>query len=270
MTQPVANPEFEALLDHLKHKQGCDLTGYKRSTLMRRFQHRMRNIRIDNYQSYLKYLQYHPEEPNFLLNDILINFTGFFRDGNAWAYLAAEIVPQIIASKKADEPIRIWSAGCASGQEVYTLLMLLAEELGVEFCLQRIQCYATDVDAEALQQAQKASYNAFEIINLPSNLLEKYFEKDGEAYIFHQELHRLITFNQHDLMKDPPLQAVDLLICRNVLMYFTLEAQEFILSHFYAALSNLGFLFLGRAELLVHHRQFFTLSSLQQRIYTKT
>jgi two-component system CheB/CheR fusion protein len=268
-TLDEASSEFETLLDHLKHRQECDLTHYKRSTLMRRFRHRMQKINIDTYQDYLQYLQRHSEEHVTLLSDVLINFTGFFRDPSAWIYLASEVIPKIIDRNPSDEPIRIWSAGCATGAEIYSLLILLAEILGVEFCQQQIQCYATDADRDTLQQAQSATYNDLEIIGMPSNLLEKYFRKTEQGFVVSPRLRRLVTVKQHDLMKDAPLPAIDLLICRNVLMYFTPEAQNLILARFHSALNNTGFLFLGQAELVIHHRQLFTPINLRQRIYAK-
>ncbi|NEQ19676.1 MAG: hypothetical protein F6K28_09030 [Microcoleus sp. SIO2G3] len=115
------NPEFEALLNYIKQNCGCDLTLYKRPSLMRRFQHRMQQLNIENYAHYLQYLQEHPQECSSLVDTIFINFSGFFRDRDCWDYLANEIIPQIIARKQPHEKIRIWSAGCASGQEAYTL-----------------------------------------------------------------------------------------------------------------------------------------------------
>jgi two-component system CheB/CheR fusion protein len=159
MLPPETDPEFEALLDYLKHNRGCNLTGYKRSTLMRRFKHRMQRIGIDSYQNYLQYLQCDVEEHLALLQDVLINFTGFFRDPDAWVYLASEIIPKIIANKHPSKPIRVWSAGCSTGQEIYSFLILMLENLGIEFCLQHLQCYATDANKDALQKAQNAIYS---------------------------------------------------------------------------------------------------------------
>lgn len=288
MYPPKANPEFEALLDYLKHHRGCDLTGYKRSTLMRRFDHRMQTINIDNYPSYLQYLQSHSQEYLALLNDVLINVTKFFRDRDAWDYLAAEIIPKILASKQPDEPIRVWSAGCASGQEICSLLILLVEALGIESCLKRVQCYATDVDEAALRQARQATYSAQEMTNISGDLLEKYFEPTEKGYVFHPTLRRrLIVFGRHDLAEDAPMSKIDLLMCRNVLMYFSPEVQASILVRFHFALQNTGFLFLGKAEALInptrkrspregfptaapsHYRQIFTPLNLKQRVYAK-
>ncbi|HAX77084.1 MAG TPA: chemotaxis protein CheR [Cyanobacteria bacterium UBA11372] len=270
MNQPEANPEFEALLDYLKHSRGCDLTGYKRSTLMRRFRQRMQNINIDSYQSYLQYLQHHPQEYLDLLNDVLINVTSFFRDRDAWDYLAAEIVPKIIANKQPHEPIRVWSAGCAAGQEIYSLLILLAEALGIESCLERVQCFATDADQAALQQAQRATYSDLEIASIPPHLLEKYFEQTEQGYVFHPTLHSTIIFGRHDLAQDAPMSKIDLLACRNVLMYFNPETQASILVRFHFALKNTGFFFLGKSELLLNRRQIFNPINLKHRIYAKS
>lgn len=268
-TLDEASLEFETLLDYLKHSRECDLTHYKRSTLMRRFRHRMQRINIDTYENYLQYLQCDSEEHLALLSDVLINFTGFFRDYNAWIYLATEVIPKIIDCKPSEEPIRIWSAGCATGAEIYSLLILLAEVLGVEFCQQRLQCYATDADRDTLHQAQNATYNDLEILDIPPDLLKKYFRQTTKGLAFSPKLRRIVTVKQHDLMKDAPLPAIDLLICRNVLIYFTPEAQNSILTRFHSVLNNTGFLFLGQTELVVHQRQLFTPVSLKQRIYAK-
>lgn len=266
---PKANPEFEALLDYLKYNRGCDLTGYKRSTLIRRFGHRMQSLNIDSYSNYLQYLQHHSEEYLALLNDILINFTSFFRDREAWDHLAIKIIPKIIASKQPNEAIRVWSAGCAGGQEIYSILIVLAEALGIESCLERVQCYATDADEAALKQARRGIYSNSEITGIPPDLLQKYFEHTEVGYVFDPSLRRKIIFGRHDLTKDAPMSKIDLLICRNVLIYFNPDAQASILTRFHFALKNTGFLFLGKSEALVNRRQIFTPIHMKHRIYTK-
>ncbi|MGI0483836.1 CheR family methyltransferase [Pantanalinema rosaneae CENA516] len=263
------NPEFETLLDYLKHFQGCDLTGYKRSSLMRRFQHRMQIINIDTYQGYLQHLQSHSQEYLALLNEVLINFTSFFRDREIWSYLAAEIIPQIIANKQPDEPIRIWSAGCAAGQEIYSLLILFAEALGLEACSQHVRCFATDADALALAQARQATYSELEVADITPDLLKKYFVQTEEGYSFHPILRRTVIFSQHDLIRNAPISRLDLLMCRNVLIYFNSNTQTAILSRFHFALKPKGFLCLGKAETLVKRRQIFTPISSRHHVYTK-
>jgi two-component system CheB/CheR fusion protein len=160
---PPADPrrtqEFEELITYLKNSRGFDFSGYKRSSLQRRVSKRMQPLRIESYADYLDYLEVHPEEFVKLFNTILINVTGFFRDAASWEFLAAENIPRLIAGKQPHEPIRVWSAGCASGEEAYTLAIVLAEALGLESFRQRVKIYATDVDDEVLAQARQASYS---------------------------------------------------------------------------------------------------------------
>ncbi|WP_013334227.1 CheR family methyltransferase [Gloeothece verrucosa] len=269
MNPPEVNLEFEALLNYLKDSRGCDLTAYKRSTLIRRFQYRMQSINIDNYQNYLQYLQQHPQEYSALLDDVLINFTSFFRDPEAWDYLAKAIIPKILKSKHTDEPIRVWSAGCAAGQEIYSLTILLAEVLGTDECLKRVQVYATDIDEVALTQAREGIYSEQQMIGLSANLIEKYFKPIEGNYVFDRTLRHKIIFGKHDLAKNAPISKIDLLVCRNVLMYFYSETQSSILVRFHFALKNTGFLLLGQTDILTQHREIFTPINLKLRIYAK-
>ncbi|KAB8332440.1 PAS domain-containing protein [Scytonema tolypothrichoides VB-61278] len=263
------DPEFEALLDYLKQNCDYDLTGYKDGTLMRRLQCRMQQLKIENYGNYLQYLQNHPDECIPLLNTILINYSGFFRDRDSWDYMAKQIIPQIITNKQPHEKIRVWSAGCASGQEVYTLAMLLAEILGIEQYLQRVQIFATDVDEDALSEARRASYSDKEVTGIGSQLLSKYFEQTQQRYVFDFKLRRTIIFGHHDLAKNAPMSKIDLVVCRNVLIYFKPETQAKTLVRFHFALTDNGFLFLGNSEGLTENRYIFTTVSLKHRIFAK-
>ncbi|MFQ4141195.1 CheR family methyltransferase [Chlorogloeopsis sp. ULAP02] len=269
MSTSEVNPEFEALLHYLKQNCGCDLTGYKPDSLMRRFQRRMQQLGIENYTSYLQYLQAEPQECTPLLDTILINFSGFFRDRDAWEYLAHKIIPQIITNKQPQEQIRVWSAGCASGEEVYTLVMLLAEILGIEQYLQRVQMFATDVDRDALRRARQGIYNENEVASIPSQLLSKYFEQTEQGYVFCSQLRRSIIFGRHNLAVDAPMSKIDLLVCRNVLIYLKRETQASIFVRFHFALNNQGLLFLGNSESLINQRQIFTPVSIKRRIFAK-
>lgn len=264
-----ANQEFDALLDYLSHRRGCHLAGYKRSTLMRRFAHRMREVKVDTYQDYRHYLQQHYEEYSALLETIFINVTNFFRDRDSWDYLAQEIIPKLIANLEVDAPLRVWSAACASGQEVYSLIILFAEALGIEACLQRVKVFATDVDEAALEQARQGIYHPKEVTEIPPNLLEKYFTQTEQGYLFHPQLRHTVIFGCHNLAEDAPLSQINLLLCRNALMYFNTEVQRAILIRFHFGLQNNGFLFLGRAESLNGQRQIFTPVNLKHRVYAK-
>jgi two-component system, chemotaxis family, CheB/CheR fusion protein len=136
--EPSSTQEFEGLVQYLKHNRGFDFSGYKRSSLQRRVSKRMQTLHIERYGNYLDYLEVHPEEFIQLFNTVLINVTGFFRDTASWEILAAQIIPQLIAGQPPPKPIRVWSAGCASGEEAYSLAMVLAEALGFESFRQRV------------------------------------------------------------------------------------------------------------------------------------
>jgi two-component system CheB/CheR fusion protein len=263
------SPDFEALLLHLKHTHQCDLSGYKPSSLQRRFTHRMNKLEIEGYQHYLEYLRSHPEEHQNLLDDIFINYTQFFRDADFWNYLATQLIPEIIAHRQPDDRIRVWSAGCAQGQEVVSVLILLAEAIGMAACLKQVKCFATDIDKAILKQASRSIYTQQELENIPSNLLEKYFQLTEKGYVFHPELRRRIVFGYHNLVEHPPISKIDLLICRNVLIYFNSDTQKAVLNRFHFALKQTGFLALGKAEAIVHRKSTFQTVNWRQRIYSK-
>jgi two-component system CheB/CheR fusion protein len=264
-----SHPDFEALLDYVKHSRGFDFTGYKRSSLMRRVTRRMQVIGMDDYRQYLDYLQVHPEEFNSLFNTLLINVTAFFRDRLAWDYVGSEIIPRIVANKVMGEPIRVWSAGCASGEEAYTVAMLIAEAIGIEQFRQQVKIYATDLDEEALTQARQATYTSRELAGVLPHQLELFFEPYDERYTFRSDLRQSVIFGRHDLIQDAPISRIDLLVCRNVLMYFNAETQRRIFDRFHFALHDDGFMFLGKAEMLLSHAKLFTPIDLKRRIFTK-
>ncbi|MGI8504000.1 MAG: CheR family methyltransferase [Hassallia sp.] len=269
MTPAEKDPAFESLLIYLRQSRGFDFTGYKRSTLMRRVQKRMQFLGLENYSDYLDYLEVYPDEFNLLFNTILINVTAFFRDASVWEFLHLQVLPNLIKSKADSEPIRIWSAGCASGEEAYTLAMLMVESLGTEQFRQRVKIYATDLDEEALSQSRQALYSAKDIQAVPPEFVAKYFEPSGNRYIFRHDLRRSVIFGRHDLLQDAPISRIDLLVCRNTLMYFNAEAQMRVLARFHFALNDTGYLYLGKAEMLLTHSNLFTPLNLKHRIFTK-
>ncbi len=262
--------QFELLLSYLKHSRGFDFSGYKPVSLQRRIQKRMQQAQTDSYVAYIDYLEVHPQEFTQLFNTILINVTSFFRDLPAWEYLQAETLPQINGAKGADEPIRAWCAGVASGEEAYSLAIALCELIGEDAFRARVKIYATDVDDEALAHARAGVYARRQIGGVPETLLEKYFENMGGQYVFRRDLRRSLIFGRHDLLQDPPIPRIDLLICRNTLMYFNSEAQGRILTRFHFALGESGFLFLGRAEMLFTHANLFFAVDLKRRIFAKS
>src|ERR1044071_8533352 len=269
MTADSEDVQFDGLVDFLKRNRGFDFSVYKRPSLVRRIKRRMQVIKLDEFADYMDYLEVHPEEFGNLFNSILINVTGFFRDPEAWQTLADDVIPQLIENKKADDPIRLWCAGVASGEEVYTLAILFAEALGREEFQRRVKIYATDVDEEALNEARQASYEEKQMEPVPERLREEYFEAVNGRYVFDKELRRTVIFGRHDLVQDAPISRVDLLSCRNTLMYFNAEAQARILVHFHFALNDDGVLFLGKSEMLLTHADMFMPLALKRRIFTK-
>jgi two-component system CheB/CheR fusion protein len=265
---PGPDPSFEALLDYLKRSRSFDFTGYKRSTLMRRVEKRMKAVEVETYAAYLDYLEVHPDEFAQLFNTILINVTSFFRDPDAWDALRAEIVPRLVDGK-GDAPVRVWSAGCASGQETYTLVMALAEAMGMDAFRERVKVYATDVDEAALAEARTAAYEAGELESLPPELRERYFEQASGRFVFRGDLRRFVIFGRHDLVQDAPISHLDLLACRNTLMYFNSAIQARILARFHFALNPSGLLFLGKAEMMRSHANLFEPVALKARIFAR-
>ncbi len=266
-TEP--DPAFETLLDHLKQHRGFDFTGYKRATLVRRVDRRMAQVGVTGYDDYLDHLEVHPEEFTALFNTVLINVTAFFRDPDAWEYLRTEVVPELLAAKNPTEPLRVWSAGCASGEEAYTLAVVLAEMLGPAEFRDRVKIYATDVDEEALAHARAGSYTPREVQGVPPDLLGRYFENTAGRYVFRKDLRRSVIFGRNDLLQDAPISRIDLLVSRNTLMYFTAETQARVLGRFHFALAPGGVLFLGRAEMLLSHGALFLPVDLKRRTFRR-
>ena len=267
MTPPDDLQHFENILQHLQQTRGFDFTAYKRTSLMRRVQRRMQAVAAESYEAYYDYLQVHQDEFATLFNTILINVTGFFRDQDVWDYLKTSVLPGVIAARAAEEPIRVWSAGCASGQEAYSMLMVMAELMGLEAVRDRVKIYATDADDEALNEARAATFSDKSVEDIPPPLLHKYFERGAGGYTFRRELRRSVIFGRHDLVQDAPISRVDFLLCRNTLMYFNADAQSRILARFFFSLNPGGHILLGRAEMLFSHSAMFTPVDLKRRVF---
>jgi two-component system, chemotaxis family, CheB/CheR fusion protein len=262
-------PGWATLLTYLVTARGFDFHGYKPTTLARRIRKRMAALDIHSFSAYQDHLEVHPDEFTTLFNTILINVTGFFRDPQAWDMVRTQVLPRIVAVKAPGEPIRAWSAGCASGEEAYTLAMVLADALGADQFRERVKIYATDVDEDALNAARHAAYTTRQIESVPPELLDRYFDHLDGMYLFRKDFRRQVIFGRHDLLADSPISRVDLLVCRNTLMYFNSEAQARILSRFHFALNEGGFLFLGRAETLMTQGQIFLPLDVKRRISQK-
>jgi two-component system CheB/CheR fusion protein len=260
---------FVALLEYLRRTRGFDFTAYKPGSLTRRVQKRIGALSIGEFTAYIDYLEVHPDEFAQLFNTILINVTAFFRDESPWEFIRTSVIPEMLAGLGANDQIRVWSAGCASGEEAYSIAMLLAEAIGREPFVQRVKIYATDVDEEALNEARRAGYAARDVEAVLPGLGEKYFHRDGELFSFDKDLRRSVIFGRHNLIQDAPISRINLLMCRNTLMYFNAETQSRILKRFHYGLVESGVLFLGKAEMLLTRSELFAPLDRRLRIFRK-
>src|ERR1044071_9995546 len=229
----------------------------------------MEAIECKSYGDYLDYLEVHPEEYEQLFDTLLINVTEFFRDPPAWDHLRDDVLPELLAAKDDSDPVRVWSAGCASGQEAYTVAIVLAEMLGDEAYRERVKIYATDIDEDALSAARLAVYTPKQLESVPEDLRAKYFERADQRMAFRKDLSRSVIFGRNNLVSDAPISRLDVLICRNTLMYFTAETQGRILRHFHFALADHGVLMLGKSEMMISHRDVFAAVDINRRIFRK-
>jgi two-component system, chemotaxis family, CheB/CheR fusion protein len=269
-SETVTNDQrFEALLAYVRDHRGFDFTGYKRASLRRRVGKRMDELGIDDYQDYIDQLEASPEEFNELFSTILINVSGFFRDQAVWDYLAAEVIPTLISGKTADEPIRVWSAGCATGEEPYTIAMLLAEALGESAYRERVKIFATDVDTVAVDRARQGIYSIKEVEPVPEGLRARYFEVVDDRFSFSKDLRRAVIFGVNDLITDAPISRLDLLACRNTLIYFNSETQSGVMRRLHLAVAEGGVLVLGKSELLLTFTEGFAPVDLSLRVFRK-
>jgi two-component system, chemotaxis family, CheB/CheR fusion protein len=263
----VEDPSFERLLHFLRDSRSFDFTGYKRPSLMRRVRHRMQEVGIDSFEDYQDVLQLEPREFTALFNTILINVTSFFRDLDAWEHLRTEIFPQLLEANGGGE-LRVWSAGSSAGQEAYSIAMLLHEAIGSSF-RERVKIYATDVDDDALNYARQATYTEREMRGLPDAYRERYFDLLNRRYVFTPDLRRSVIFGRNDLASDAPISRIDILLCRNTLMYLNAETQSRVIRRLGFALKPNGVLFLGKAEMLLNHANVFEPVDLKRRFFRR-
>jgi two-component system, chemotaxis family, CheB/CheR fusion protein len=270
MATPPEDGELEALLEYVHERRNFDFRGYKRASLTRRIFKRMQAIDIDDYQRYMEILEANPGEFVELFNTILINVTDLLRDPEAWEALAEKVIPRIVEAKAPGDPVRVWSAGTASGEEAYSLAVLLAEAFGEDRFRQSVKIYATDADNDALADARHGRYPYKKLLDaFGEDRASRFFDRDGEYGVFRGDLRRALIFGRHDLVQDPPISRIDLLTCRNTLMYFTAEVQTKILASFHFALNPGGYLFLGKSEALVTRTQMFEVIDLRQHLLRK-
>ena len=251
------DPALARLLEKLSDRYNVDFREYKLGSVERRLKQRMSHVHAETFDDYARLLDERPDEHIALFNAILINVTGFFRDPEAWAALSEQVVPRIVRDASETRSIRIWSAGCSSGEEPYSVAILLAEELRERVEEYQIKIYGTDMDEDALALARHALYRLDQLKDIPEPLLDRYFTRDGQLWRLRRDLRRWCIFGAHNLTQEPPLSHIDLIICRNVLIYFSSTLQERIITRFHYAAREGAFLFLGRSESLLPRSRHF-------------
>ena len=251
--QPEARPEEEQkalreVFTQLRVRTGHDFTNYKRPTILRRIERRISVRNLSGIAEYARYLKKQPEEVQALLKDLLISVTNFFRDKQAFAVLENDVVPRILENKRAGDQIRVWVAGCATGEEAYSIAMLLAEKTQGGIDSPEIQIFASDIDETAIATAREGFYTINDAADVSPEQLRRFFTKEPDGYRIRRELREQVLFANHNVLKDPPFSRLDLATCRNMLIYFNQAAQKRVMETFHFALKPNGFLFLGASE----------------------
>jgi PAS domain S-box-containing protein len=233
---------------NLRTRTGHDFTNYKRPTLLRRIERRINVHNLTDLPSYAALLNKKSNETRALLKDLLISVTNFFRDKKAFTWLEQEIIPSLFAGKTSQDHIRIWVAGCATGEEAYSIAILCAEQLTIRLDAPKIQIFATDIDESAIATAREGSYTINDAADVSTERLRRFFTPDGNNFKVRKEIREMILFANHNFLKDPPFSKLDLVTCRNVLIYLNATAQKRAISTFHFALGPKKYLFLGTSE----------------------
>jgi two-component system CheB/CheR fusion protein len=261
---------LQQVFAHLRLRTGHDFSKYKRPTVMRRVTRRMQVTRTDDLKAYYDFLRDNADEAQALLADLLISVTTFFRDADAFETLRAQIIPQLFAGKSPTDAIRVWVPGCATGEEAYSLAMLLQEESSRRSIRPPLQVFGTDLDPRALGIARDGVYSATIEANVSEERLRRFFTQEGEHYRIRRELRDMVLFAAHNLLQDPPFSRIDLISCRNLLIYLNRELQQHVCSTFHYALNPNGFLLLGSSEMVDNPPGLFRVADRKARIYQST
>ncbi len=269
MAQQSDEPAFENLIRYIQQSRGVDFRGYKRTSLRRRISLRMEHQHVDTFTDYHSFLETHPQEFVDLLNTVLINVTSFFRDADAWDGLREAVLPRLVEPGRGRDHLRLWSVGCATGQEPYSLAMLLCELLGAPEFSRRVKIYSTDLDEAALNTARHASYLPRDVEGVPEPLLVKYFARTNNHYLVARDLRKSVIFGRHNIVHDAPISRIDLLVCRNLLIYLETDTQNLVLPRLHYALVDDGYLFLGKAETQLARSKLFAPVDTKHRLFRK-
>ncbi|MFC4309783.1 CheR family methyltransferase [Steroidobacter flavus] len=263
----AAGPALARIATVLRNRTGHDFHGYKHNTFLRRVQRRMQVTQMPTIESYLDHLRAEPDEAQNLFNDLLIGVTHFFRDRKEFEALEREVIPKIFEGKGSNDHLRVWVLGCATGEEAYSIAILLREYSARLDAVPHIQIFATDIDNRALAQARVGRFAASAVQDVTPERLARWFVKEGDTYCIVKELREMCIFSQHNLIKDAPFSRLDLVSCRNLLIYLNAELQNRVIPLFHFALRPGGFLFLGNSENVTRHSKLFATVDRRYRIF---
>ncbi len=257
------------IFTQLRVHTGHDFSNYKRPTLLRRIARRVNVRGLPSLPAYAAFLRETPDEVQALLKDLLISVTNFFRDKEAFAALEREIIPRLFAGKRADEQVRIWVAGCATGEEAYSIAMLCAEHTLGASGAPSVQIFASDIDEAAIAHARRGLYSANDAADVSPERLRRFFALEDQRYRVRGEIREMVLFATHNVLKDPPFSHLDLVTCRNMLIYLNHAAQERVIETLHFALRPGGYLFLGSSESVDGSNDLFSAVSREQRIFQR-
>src|SRR5438874_12588755 len=259
---------LRSILEQVSRQANIDFRPYKSSTILRRISRRMAVTHCSTMHDYLDYLKAYSQEVGELVKAFLINVTQFFRDPDAFTYLKSEILPKLIArARERDHILRFWTAGCATGEEPYSLAVLLSDLLGGELSEWSIKIFATDLDEAAINFARRGLYSENLLKGVPAEYRDRFFERADHGYRIAKTLRQMVIFGQQDLSRSAPFPRIDLVLCRNVLIYFTPELQDYVLNQFAFSLSPGGYLFLGKAETVRPTQSYYELINKHWKMY---
>ncbi len=251
----------------IKRKTGVDLSYYKENTIIRRIERRMGINHVHHVKDYVQLLEESPAEISILFKEILIGVTRFFRDAEAFEVIKQQIISEIINSKEAGQPIRIWVAGCSTGEEAYGLAILFDQYCQDNYLNNDLKVFATDIDKDAIEFASHGAYPESIAADAPTAILQKYFVKKGERYQVVPRIREMVVFAYHNIFKDPPFRSIDLISCRNLLIYLQPVLQKRVISNFQFSLKKEGFLFLGSSETIGESSKYFKNIDVKWKIF---
>lgn len=253
----------------LRNKTGHDFHGYKQNTFARRVQRRMQVLQLETPDAYLAALRTEAGEVDNLFQDLLIGVTQFFRDEPEFGLLEREVIPRLFEGKTADDQLRVWVLGCATGEEAYSIAILLREHMATLEIAPNVQIFATDLDGRALSMARSGRYPEGIARDVSPERLARWFIHEGATYSVAKELREMCIFSQHNVIRDAPFSRIDLVSCRNLLIYLTAELQDRVIPLFHSALRPGGFLFLGPSENVTRHGKLFVPLERRHRIFRR-